>query len=505
MTATLVTTQYGKLQGKEEEGVKVWRGIPFAAPPVGKLRFRAPQRPQPWDSVRDAFSFGPVSHQPVSTSSTRFGGLSPEYSEDCLYLNVWSPAEAGESLPVMVWIHGGTFVTGAGSQPMFDGARMARNGRVVLVTVNYRLGPFGFLHLSPFGGDLASNAGLLDQIAALEWVQGNIAAFGGNPQRVTVFGESAGSMSIAALLAMPAAGGLFAGAIMESGAAQSLPPQQAQEIAAALLAELGLTPGSGLALLDHLPAEQIMEAAARMTYKLSGEALSMFFQPVVEPATLPADPAEAVAGGAARGIPLLIGTNLHEGNLFFREERSGESFEQSLKSLELLMGIDDLAELAGGYPKSWEGQAEFLTDLFFWGSSIAFAESQSAAAPVWMYRFDWTVEGHPLLEKAVHGAEILYVFGNLHLLKQYGLAVTPEMQRLSEVMQKTWTAFAHHGNPSIANLEWPQYRTDSRATVIFDRETRVVQDPDADKRRRLFSAQANWPKVYSAGTSDSRG
>ncbi|OKP84379.1 carboxylesterase/lipase family protein [Paenibacillus sp. P32E] len=502
MTAPLVTTLYGKLLGAEEEGVKVWRGIPFAAPPVGKLRFRAPQPPQPWDSVREALSFSPVSHQPVSTSSTRFGGTSPDYSEDCLYLNVWSPAEAGENLPVMVWIHGGTFVTGAGSQPMFDGTRMARNGKVVLVTINYRLGPFGFVHMSPFSSEFASNAGLLDQIAALKWVQGNISAFGGDPQRVTVFGESAGSMSIAALLAMPAAQGLFAGAIMESGAGQTLQPEQGQEIAAALLAELGLTPGSDLEVLDNLPAEQILEAAARMTYKLSGEALSMFFQPVIEPMTVPADPAEAIAGGSAQGIPLLIGTNLHEGNLFFREERPGESFEQSLKALEMLMGIDDLAELAVDYPKSWEGQAELLTDLFFWGSSIAFAETQSAAAPVWMYRFDWTVQGHPLLEKAVHGAEILYVFGNLHLLKQYGLTVTPDMQKLSETMQKTWTAFAHRGDPSIPGLEWPPYRADSRATVIFDGETQVVLDPDAEKRRRLFSAQANWPKVFSGKTGE---
>lgn len=502
MTAPLVTTLYGEVQGAQEDGIKVWRGIPFAAPPVGKLRFRAPQPPQPWSSVRDTLEFGPVSHQPVSTSSTRFGGLSPVYSEDCLYLNVWSPAAEGESLPVMVWIHGGTFITGAGSQPMFDGANIARNGKVVLVTVNYRLGPFGFLHMSPLGGGLASNVGLLDQIAALEWVQGNIAAFGGDPQRVTVFGESAGSMSIAALLAMPSAKGLFAAAIMESGAAQTLQPQQGEEIATALLAELGLAPGGDLSLLDTLPAERIIEAAARMTHKLSGEALSMFFQPVVEPTTLPVEPAEAIASGAASGIPLLIGTNLHEGNLFFREERQGESFEQSLKSLELLMGIDDLEELAEGYPKSWKGQAELLTDLFFWGSSIVLAESQLEAAPVWMYRFDWTVPGHPLLEKAVHGAEILYVFGNLHLLKHYGLAVTPEMERLSEAMQMTWTAFAHRGDPSAAGLAWPQYTLADRATLIFDGEPRVVRDPDQEKRRRLFSSTSNWPTPAASRTRE---
>lgn len=487
MTGQLVTTAYGQLQGEQGGGVNVWRGIPFAAPPVGELRFRAPQPPEPWNGVREAKEFGPVSHQPVSTSGTRFGGSTPVYSEDCLYLNVWSPAaEPDEALPVMVWIHGGTFVTGAGSQPMFDGVRMAGNGKVVLVTVNYRLGPFGFLHLSPLGGGLGSNLGLLDQIAALEWVQGNIAAFGGDPGRVTVFGESAGSMSIAALLAMPAAKGLFARAIMESGAAQSLSGQQGEEIALAFLDELGLHAGGDMQLLHTLPALNIMEAAGRMAYKLSGDSLSMYFQPVIDPSTLPQEPAQAVREGSASGIPLLIGTNLHEGNLFFREERAGESFERSLKSLELLMGIEDLSELTSDYSKTWEGQAEVLTDLFFWASSIAFAEKQRGHAPVWMYRFDWTVPGHPLLEKAIHGAEILYVFNNLPLLKQYGLTVTPDMAGVADAMQTAWTAFARGGDPSAPELAWPQYTPEQRATLVFDQISRVVNDPDAEKRRRIF-------------------
>lgn len=491
MTGQIVTTAYGQLQGEQSGGVNVWRGIPFAAPPVGELRFRAPQPPEPWNAVREAKEFGPVSLQPVSTSGTRFGGSNPVYSEDCLYLNVWSPAAAQEdALPVMVWIHGGTFVTGAGSQPMFDGAHMAASGRVVLVTVNYRLGPLGFMHLSPLGAGLGSNLGLLDQIAALEWVRENIAAFGGDPGNVTVFGESAGSMSIAALLAMPAAKGLFSRAIMESGAGQSLSGQQGEQIAAAFLAELGLQPGGDTRLLHTLPAQQIMEAAGRMAYKLSGNSLSMYFQPVIEPLTLPVEPAQAVREGAASGIPLLIGTNLHEGNLFFREGQAGESFDRSLKSLELLMGIEDLSELTSDYSKTWEGQAEVLTDLFFWASSIAFAEKQLDHAPVWMYRFDWTVNGHPLLEKAIHGAEILYVFNNLPLLKQYGLTVTPEMAGVAEAMQRAWTAFAHHGNPSAPGLAWPQYTPEQRATLLFDQVSRVVDDPDGEKRRRIFDHYA---------------
>ncbi|MFC6649906.1 carboxylesterase/lipase family protein [Paenibacillus rhizoplanae] len=488
MTGQLVNTAYGQLKGEAGNGVNVWRGIPFAAPPLGELRFRAPQPPESWSGVREAIKFGPVSLQPVSTSGTRFGGTTPVYDEDCLYLNVWSPAVVAETeaLPVMVWIHGGTFVTGAGSQPMFEGSNMAASGNVVVVTVNYRLGPLGFLHLSPLGGGLGSNLGLLDQIAALEWVQQNIAAFGGDPARVTVFGESAGSMSIAALLAMPAAKGLFARAIMESGAAQTLNGEQGRQIAAALLAELGLQSGGDTQLLHTLPAGEIMEAAGRMAYKLSGDSMNMFFQPVVEPGTLSVEPVQAIAAGAASGIPVLIGTNLHEGNLFFREGQKADSFEQSLKALEQLMGVDDLSELTSDYSHTWEGQAEVLTDLFFWASSISFAEKQQAHGPVWMYRFDWTVSGHPLLEKAIHGAEILYVFNNLPLLKQYGLSVTPEMEAVAEAMQTAWTAFAHGGDPAAPGLDWPQYTPETRATMIFDQSSRVVNDPDGEKRRRIF-------------------
>ncbi|WNS44425.1 carboxylesterase/lipase family protein [Paenibacillus sp. MMS20-IR301] len=491
MTGQLVNTAYGQVQGEQSGGVKVWRGIPFAAPPVGELRFCAPQPPESWSTVREAKAFGPVSLQPVSTSGTRFGGQSPVYSEDCLYLNIWSPAaEEDAGLPVMVWIHGGTFVTGAGSQPMFDGTEMARNGNVVLVTINYRLGPLGFLHLSPLGSGLGSNLGLLDQIAALEWVQGNIAAFGGDPQQVTVFGESAGSMSIAALLAMPAAKGLFSQAILESGAAQSLSGQQGEEIAAAFMAELGVQAGGSLELLHSLPAQRIMEAAGRMAYKLSGDSMSMYFQPVIEPSTLPQEPAQAIREGAASGIPLLIGTNLHEGNLFFREGQGGDSFESSLHSLELLMGIEDLSELTSDYSRTWQGQAEVLTDLFFWASSISLAEKQFKHAPVWMYRFDWTVPGHPLLEKAIHGAEILYVFGNLPLLKQYGLEVTAEMTGVAKAMQRAWTAFARHGDPAVPELAWPQYTPEQRATLLFDRISSVVNDPDSAKRERIFAHYA---------------
>ncbi|WP_150270927.1 carboxylesterase/lipase family protein [Paenibacillus tepidiphilus] len=487
MIDSIARTIYGQLQGVPGEGVCVWRGIPFAAPPAFERRFAPPAAPEAWDGVRPADAFGPVSHQPVSSNGIRFAGTTPVYSEDCLYLNVWSPAEEGEKLPVMVWIHGGTFLTGAGSQPMFEGSELARNGRVVVVTINYRLGPLGFMHLAPFGEGLASNLGLLDQIAALRWVQDNIAAFGGDPAQVTLFGESAGSMSIAALLAMPAAKGLFARAILQSGAAQCLPPEPAAAIAEAFLAELGLAAGGDLSPLRRLPVEEILQAAARMAYKLSGNALTMLFQPVLEPATLPEHPAAAIAAGAAAGIPLLIGTNRHEGHLFFREGQSAGDFAQGLKSLELMLGTGDLSGLADGYPHNWEGQAELLTDLMFWGSSVQLAERQLAHAPVWMYRYDWTIPGHPLLGMAVHGAEIYYVFNTIALLHQYGVALTPEMERVAGLMQKTWTAFAHSGNPAVPEAEWPPYSLKERATQIIDVDVRVENDPDRAKRERILN------------------
>jgi para-nitrobenzyl esterase len=487
MVSPIAVTSYGKLQGKQENGVNVWRGIPFAAPPVGELRFRAPQPPETWDGIRNASEFGPVSHQPADSRGTRFGGIAPRHSEDCLYLNVWSPAVRDETLPVMVWIHGGTFVTGAGSQPQFDGTSFAERGNVVLVSINYRLGPFGFMHLSSLGVGFASNQGLLDQIAALEWIKHNIAAFGGDPERVTVFGESAGSMSIAALLAMPAAKGLFAGAIMQSGASQTMPTKQGEDIALALLNELDISPDKDTSLLHTCSAEQIIEAATRMTTKLTGGSIGMLFQPVIDGDTLPVEPAQAVAEGSARGIPLLIGTNRDEGNLFFRGEIPGADFEQSLRALEQMMGTGSLVEVASHYSPTWEGQAGILTDLYFWGTSISLAESQLAYAPVWMYRFDGTIPGHPLLSKAVHGAEIVYAFNNLSHLTYYGAEINPETTKLAEAMHEAWIAFAHHGKPDIPEMLWPEYNLEERATFIFDEELRIVQDPDSEKRNRIAS------------------
>lgn len=481
MPQPIVETAYGRLQGITAHGVRSFKGIPYASVPVGDLRFRAPAAPEPWDGVRDASGFGPFCPQPGGGAGGVFGEADggAGMSEDCLYLNVWTPEDAGDGgLPVMVWIHGGAFETGSGSIPAYDGIALAARGKVVAVTLNYRLGPLGFLHLHSLHEDFTPNAGLLDQIAALRWVQGNIAAFGGDPESVTVFGESAGSMSIAALLAMPGAKGLFARAIMESGSSQALSAEQARAICAGLLEELGLSPQEA-GRLRAMPAAELIEAGERMKRRMGG--MGMPFQPVIDPATLPVPPIEAVRSGAAAGIPLLIGTNRDEGALFFRPDSPSVPDEVIASAMELLSGGHRVKPFISRYASDFEGRAELMTDLYFWRGALEFAMAQSSHAPVWMYRFDWTLPSHPLLRKAVHAAEIPFVFGTLPFLQQAGLQIPPTGFALSEQMQEAWIAFAH-GRPPGDPGEWPVYESGERATMIFGDHSLMVKDPDADKR-----------------------
>jgi para-nitrobenzyl esterase len=310
----LVDTIYGPLHGRQENSVIVWRGIPYAQAPVGELRFRAPQPPLPWPEVREATTFGPVAPQLSVGLESRFDvrpdpALLPVQSEDCLFLNVWVPATATSTsqLPVMVWIHGGSFVTGSGSTPLYDGTRFAAHGEVVVVTLNYRLGPLGFLHLAELVPGCDNNLGLLDQLMALRWVQANIQAFGGDPGCVTVFGESAGAMSIAALLGMPTAQGLFQAAILQSGATRLQLVARAKQVAEALANSL--TAGDPAQLLT-LPLDQLLQGAQQLLRTTPG---GLPFQPVLDGQSLTMHPLAALAAGTWRGLPLLLGTNRDEG------------------------------------------------------------------------------------------------------------------------------------------------------------------------------------------------
>lgn len=478
----MVSTKYGALKGQNVSGVSVWKGIPYAKPPVHELRFEAPVRPDVWEGIREADHFGPENLQPrMDAGIFQSPGYEPSESEDCLYLNIWAPEKtAGRKLPVMVWIHGGAFVTGSGSTPLFDATQLVKRGEVIVVTLNYRLGPFGFMHLSPLGDTFATNAGLLDQIAALEWVQENIESFGGDAEAVTVFGESAGSMSIAALLAMPKAKGLFKQAIMQSGASQHLPAEQAAQVTSGMLRILGIS-SDELHLLKTIPAEEILAAGERLKQQ-SGSGLALLFQPVVDQKTLLKPPIEAIQDGHASGIRLLIGTNLDEGALFIRPDTPIMNDGDIVEAMELMTGITDERGIFARYPKTTDGQAQLMTDIFFWRSSVQLAAAQAEHAPVFMYRFDWVLEGHPLLNKAIHAAEIVFVFHNLHLLKAMGVTPTPAMEKLADQMQDAWITFAQGGVPNLKEADWPSYTKENRSTLIFNTEITVVEDPDSEKR-----------------------
>ncbi len=312
----IVETRSGKVEGFERDGVQVFRGIPYAAPPVGPLRWQPPRREEPWSGTRDATSFSAQSAQTEFALAKMMGEAKPPCREDSLYLNVWTPACDDARRPVMVWIHGGAFIWGAGDTPWYDGTKFAVHGDVVVVTINYRLGPFGFLHLADlFDGAFAGsgNAGISDQIAALEWVRDCIAAFGGDPERVTVFGESAGAASVGTLLGTPGARGLFRGAIPQSGAASWVSTrEQASDIAGRIVERLGVRAGDVDALLAT-STDQVL--AAQPDFREDGVA-SLPFQPVVDGVVLDRTPLAAIAAGNAAGVHLLTGTNLTEMTLF---------------------------------------------------------------------------------------------------------------------------------------------------------------------------------------------
>jgi len=492
MSSLVVETRYGLVEGTREGKVCVWRGIPYAAPPVGPLRFRAPQEPIPWKGIRPAVHFAPAAVQ-RERETMKFLNDCPSYkSEDCLYLNVWSPGADGGKRPVMVWIHGGSFAFGSGSSPMYDGASFAEKGDVVVVTVNYRLGVFGFLDLSAYGGEDyadSGNCGMLDQVAALRWVRENIEAFGGDPDNVTIFGESAGSVSVSALLAMPAARGLFRKAIMQSGTAKHTRTRDAAaKVTVQYLDALGVRPGE-LFRLHRLSADEMLKATEVFQARVWG--------PVRDGRILPENPEGAIREGAAKGIPVLIGNNRDEWRWFthfdswwqeLKDERLHEAFELSFG--------DRWPALSAGVLRERSLDRDLYHDMMtfevFTYPSIALSEFQvQHGTPVWMYRFDYpspTLDGHP---RAYHALEIPFVWNTLG--KEGMERITgsgPERFSLAEKMHRAWIAFAHRGDPNVPELpEWPRYDLQRRATMIFDREPRVADDPDG-RWREIWTAAA---------------
>jgi para-nitrobenzyl esterase len=513
----VVDTDLGAIRGTARDGIARFAGIRFAAPPVGDLRFRPPAPPEPWEGEYDATRFAHVSPQNPSLMDALFGGESEVWDEDCLHLNVWTPESAvrapGEPLPVMVWIHGGGFEMGSGSSPLYHGESFARDG-VVLVTLNYRLGALGFLDLSSLDPSEAGsgNVGLLDQVAALRWVRDHIAAFGGDPGQVTVFGESAGAMSTSLLLAMDEARGLLHRAISQSG---SITTARSPELAAAdageFLAAAGIDASGpeAVAALRAAPVQQLLTAHAAMAsariadpesvIRSHGNPLAFLaFRPVADGVVVPSDPIGAVARGSAAGVPLLIGTNREEWKLFALMA-TPTADEASLRRRIGLI-VDDADAALDAYrrehPEATVAGIEeaFLTDVVFRIPAVHLAEAQSRHAAVWQYRFDWASPAWGGAIGAAHAVEIPFVF-DLVADHRLHVFVGPEAPTdLAERMHAAWVAFAREGVPSADGLpEWPPLAGDgdgTRPVMLLDVDTRIADDPEGITR-------AFWARAHS--------
>ncbi len=479
----IVATSYGKVRGSVKEGVARFLGIPYAAAPFGANRFQAPVAPEPWDGVRDALAYGPTAPKPAYRPAYATLLADPIIpGEECLNLNVWAP-ESGSGMPVMVWIHGGAFRNGSGAVPHYDGTNFARDG-VVCVTINYRLGVEGFLYLP----DAPANRGLLDQIAALEWVQDNIAVFGGDPGNVTVFGESAGGMSVSTLLSLDL--GLFDKAITQSGAGQVVQTaDDARLITAELAGRLGVPPtAEGFAALTPetiLPVQAALadEFAARpdpARWGRSAVAAGLPYVPVIDGELLRTRPVDAIADGAGRDVALLTGTTTEEYRFFLIPTGLAQGVTaDGLGGILERRGLDPA--IAKTYqqnrPAATPGDllCAIITDSFFRIPTCRVAEGRcDTAAVTHMYEFTWKTPVQDL--GACHALEVGFVFDNLG---RSGLAGDNPPRALGTLMHRAWVGFATAGDPG-----WAPYDLATRPVMVFDGDGgRVVHDPRADERR----------------------
>ncbi|HET8840499.1 MAG TPA: carboxylesterase/lipase family protein [Ktedonobacteraceae bacterium] len=494
MSNLIVETRYGKVQGSQQGAISVWKGIPFAQPPIGERRFRAPQPPEPWTDVRAATSFSPMAPQVPEMGESMVGTMGADravemrpISEDCLYLNIWSPGAGEEKRPVMVYIHGGAFTLGSASDPWYDGTSFAARHNIVVVSVNYRLGILGFVSLQDLAGADAGytgNCGLLDQIAALQWVRENIAAFGGNPDQVTVMGESAGAMSIGALLGMPAARGLFQRAILQSGAAGDLATRaQAKQVAQALLAKLELEVTQA-AELEKVPVEALLKVQPELGREFGGVRA---FSPMIDGETLPRHPLAMIAQGSATNVAILAGTNRDEWRLFALMSRASTVDEELLGRIfgdeaQHALSMYTQARADASSEMAW---IDIMGDLVFRIPAIRLAEGQiRQGTPVWMYRFDWESPAFGGLLGAAHAMEIPFVFNTLDVgLSRMFTGDSPDRQPLSDLMHASWAAFIRNGDPTVVGLPtWPSYDLEKRATMIFSDNPHLIDDPQGQVR-----------------------
>jgi len=487
----------GSLLGSESKGVLVFKGIPFAEPPIGELRWRPPQPVKSWSGERDATDFGPSSLQRElpGGSGDLIGIPSETTSEDCLYLNVWTPGLEGNR-PVLVWIHGGANLVGSGSQPRINGEHLARKGDVVVVTLNYRLGALGFLHAPELGA--TGNEALLDQISGLRWVRQEIGNFGGNPEDVTVFGQSAGGMDIVQIMGITEGQGCFDKAIPMSGSlAAAVPRDQAEQTTAYFSEHFG-----GMEKLRDVQAEAILDYQV----ELSGSSdIDVRFGPVLDGKLIRRDAAVTIKSGEfTKGIPLLIGNTRDEATLFV--DPTGPLKDMDNEGLErMAAGIfkDKASQAVEGYRKTrgannqgtkpvdiWAGM---VTDRMFRIPATRTASLHSAHTPqTWMYLFDYPSPALDGKLGSCHSLDIPFIWGTYGVenMKRF-CGEGPALPSLSEKMMATYLAFAKTGDPSNVLLpEWPSYNTSSRATMRLGENCRIEEAP-------MEEVRSLWEKLDS--------
>ena len=498
-----VMTTAGRIRGTRESGVYTFKGVPYGDTTTGAGRFQPPSKPKPWTQVREATALGPRSPQLLSAFH---GFVPPEVEvmdrdeamgEDCLVLNVWTPTlDHGSKLPVMVWLHGGGYTSGSGGFICYDGLQLARKHQVVVLTVNHRLSAFGYLYLAGFGSEPyanASNAGNLDIVAALEWVRDNIAAFGADPGNVTIFGQSGGGGKVSSLMAMPAAHGLFHRAIVESGAAvKGISRAAATHNAERYLARLNLKPGD-VGKLPDIPLAQLLKATE------PGKGPPIDFGPVVDGRSLPADPFDPVAPAMSANIPLLIGTVETEVTFFPGQPLDpidDGSLHARVKQLLRTSSDADVDRVIAAYRAGRPGAAN--TDLYLIMASDGFRanilleaqrKAAQAGAAVYQYYFTWRSPVREGKLRTFHTLEIPFVFDNVDAAKSM-TGSGKDRYALATRMSNAWVAFARTGDPNHAGLpHWVPFDNTRRATMIFNDECKIVDDPHGSEQRLLWSLQ----------------
>lgn len=481
----IVETNAGKVQGYTKRDVNVFKGIPYAEPPVGDLRFSPPVPKEPWSGELDATKIGPAAIQGFSQLEEYFGLKVQESEADCLTLNIWTPAMDDAKRPVMFWIHGGAFIAGSGTFPLYYGYALAKRGDVVVVTINYRLGAFGYL----FVPGVIANIGQLDQILALKWVRDNIETFGGDADNVTIFGESAGGMACMTLLGMPTAKGLFHRAIPQSGPL-AFDPAAGERYSKQIFIELGLETGDIDALRKE-PVEKITKAQNKINEKMKLTEI-LPFSPRIDPKTFPEHPLEVIKKGRGKDIELLIGTTRDEYKLFTVMAPQLRNLEEIglFKIVRSVLryfgkGEDRAKQLIKVYKDHREGLSTkpkdmldaIATDLTFRMPAIRFADAYSAhETDTYHYVFTWTSPAFKGRLGACHGIELPFVFGTHKL---FGMDVFAgkgaEVNALSENTMDSWITFARTGDPNHEGIpKWPSYNRETRSTMMIGREFKVV-------------------------------